>query len=78
MKFIVFITIFILYEKRCPCKGDEIRLGILIDPDQSDEMSQVQAAFSLVEQRNPSTKINGEIIVIDKEDRNVTENKGED
>lgn len=76
MRFIVFITIFILYEKTCPCRGEEFRLGILIDPLQSDEVSQIQAAFAVVEQRIPSLKINSDVFVVNKEDMNVTGDQG--
>lgn len=76
MKFIVLITIFILYEKKCPCKGEEFYLGVLIDPIQSDETSQIQAAFSLVEKKMPSIKINSDIFVTNSEDINITANQG--
>lgn len=76
MKFIVFISICILFEKKCPCRGEEFRIGFLIDPIQSDETSQIQAALSLVEQRTPSVKINSDFLVVNREDMNVTENQG--
>lgn len=76
MKLIAFISIFLLYERKKVCKGEEFRIGVILDSVQSDETPAMQAAFSLVEQRNPSIKIHGEFIIIKGDDRNDTETQG--